>query len=83
MTLSYSEDGEYIDIESDICPNCQNTNTRLRDGGYWKCEDCSTVWAYDKHDPDYDEPDLCTTCNGRGNLIDDTECPACGGIGYL
>jgi DnaJ-class molecular chaperone len=33
-------------------------------------------------DHDYDEPDICPTCNGGGEgQYDGTTCPACGGSG--
>ena len=38
------------------CPECRSTATEYDPlFGYWKCEDCSTVWGHDADDPDYDE----------------------------
>lgn len=56
MALTYDE-GEAIGEE---CPTCQSDHTCFESVfGFWKCEDCSSVWALDKNDPDYQdvEPD--------------------------
>jgi ribosomal protein L37AE/L43A len=56
MSLSYHEDGERISIEGEPCPSCSSTATLFdRPFGFWKCEDCSTVWGRDKDDPDYED----------------------------
>lgn len=38
------------------CPHCNSKNTEFEPiFGFWKCEDCSTVWGHDKDDPDYED----------------------------
>ena len=69
MSLSYSEDGDRILIEGEPCPSCGSTATlKDTDFGFWKCEDCSTVWGHDKDDPDYDEAEPCPVCLGTGSI---------------
>lgn len=61
------EDGQQI---SDPCPGCNSTATRFDSVfGYWQCQECPTVWAYDKDDPDYDQlTDDTTTPTTQGDL---------------
>jgi ribosomal protein L37AE/L43A len=41
----------------ELCPNCNSEHTIYNsDYGFWQCEECSNVWAYNEDDPDYDEP---------------------------
>lgn len=50
MTLENAATGEH-------CPNCNSEHTIYdSDHGFWQCEECSNVWAYDEDDPDYDDP---------------------------
>ncbi|MHC5594822.1 MAG: TFIIB-type zinc ribbon-containing protein [Nostoc sp.] len=38
------------------CINCKSSQVRYDSAfGFYKCENCSTVWGQDKDDPDYDE----------------------------
>jgi len=43
-------------IVAEPCPTCGSTHT-VYEAVYrfWKCEDCSGVWAHDADDPDYEE----------------------------
>lgn len=85
MSISYYEDGDSIIMEGEPCPSCSSTATSKEAGyGYWKCEDCSTVWGHDEDDPDYAEVD------SHSWLLSDppTEeepavCPLCSGGGYV
>lgn len=65
MSITYDEDGANILIEGEQCPTCSGKHT-LYDAtfGFWKCEDCSTVWGKDIDDPDYEETDYerCPYC---------------------
>lgn len=89
--MNYDE-GEPIGLP---CPHCDSEATNFEPVfGYWKCEDCSTVWGSDEDDPDYDDAELCPNCHGTG--VDGTEggdpdmgeeytdlaCQTCGGSGY-
>lgn len=49
------------------CPNCQSRATEFDAVfGFWKCEDCSTVWGHDKDDPDWDDEFLNNEPNDLG-----------------
>jgi ribosomal protein L37AE/L43A len=38
------------------CSKCGSKNTTYNHGfGYWQCQNCGKVWAYDEDDPDWDE----------------------------
>jgi len=40
----------------ETCKNCGSTHVRFDpEYGFYKCEACSTVWASDADDPDYDD----------------------------
>jgi ribosomal protein L37AE/L43A len=53
------DNGEDIQIEGEPCPTCESEYTVYnREFGFWKCEECSTVWGHDKDDPDYDEVEV-------------------------
>jgi hypothetical protein len=44
------------DLKPVECINCGSTRTRYDSAfGFYKCEDCSTVWGKDEDDPDYEE----------------------------
>lgn len=96
--ISYEEDGEDILMSGEPCPECKSRSTFKNAGfGYWKCEDCSTVWGHDADDPDYDEVDphswlladepreedyeVCPTCLNEEDYS--VGCPTCGGTGYV
>ncbi len=89
MSITYDEDGADVLIEGETCPTCSGTHT-LYDStfGFWKCEDCSTVWGKDIDDPDYDEADeeeldYCSLCRGTGYVEELlSTCPDCGGQGF-
>lgn len=54
MSLTYDE-GEAI---GELCPTCQSDETIFESVfRFWKCEACSTVWATDEDDPDYQDVD--------------------------
>lgn len=91
MSLSYIEDGDSTYIEGEPCPTCRSTATLKEVGyGFWKCEDCSTVWGYDKDDPDYDEAEALCNCGQPATKLCDGKtatgtcdrplCPSC--VGY-
>jgi hypothetical protein len=43
------------------CIKCESDRTNYDKAyGFWKCEDCSEVWAFSKDDPDWEdlEPDF-------------------------
>lgn len=87
MTVSYHDDGDKISIEGEQCPECQSNATLFdRTFGFWKCEECSNVWGRDRDDPDYDEAEVCPTCLGAQSIDPEeelTDCPTCGGTGYI
>jgi DnaJ-class molecular chaperone len=63
------------------CQKCNSSNIAFdKEFGFYKCFDCSYVWAYSQDDPDHDEQVLCSTCGGRG-WIKDEPCSQCGGLG--
>jgi hypothetical protein len=66
MTLENAATGEH-------CPNCNSEHTIYdSDHGFWQCEECSNVWAYDEDDPDYEEiEDLPTIEEMAGILADE------------
>lgn len=42
--------------EPEACPDCGSTDCTFDEvHGYWECNSCFSVWAYDEDDPDYDE----------------------------
>jgi ribosomal protein L37AE/L43A len=44
------------DIKTPNCINCESSQVRYDSTfGFYKCENCSTVWGQDKDDPDYEE----------------------------
>jgi transcription initiation factor TFIIIB Brf1 subunit/transcription initiation factor TFIIB len=41
-----------------FCIHCGSQNIVYNhDHGFYRCNDCSTVWGYSHNDPDYDEFD--------------------------
>lgn len=78
------DDGEQI---AEPCPSCGGRNTVFDSVfRFWKCDDCSSVWAYDTDDPDYDELedyDICPVCQGTSATDSEADCPGCGGSGYV
>lgn len=46
------------DLKTPLCIECGSHEVRFdAEFGYYKCESCSTFWASDEDDPDYDELD--------------------------
>ncbi|MCC5669871.1 hypothetical protein LC653_40225 [Nostoc sp. CHAB 5784] len=44
------------DLKTPNCINCGSHQVRYDSVfGFYKCENCSTVWGNDEDDPDYDE----------------------------
>ncbi len=44
------------DLKTLNCTNCGSHKVRYdAEFGFYKCESCSTVWARDEDDPDWDE----------------------------
>lgn len=42
--------------DREACPDCGSADCTFdRTHGYWECNSCFSVWAYDEDDPDYDE----------------------------
>lgn len=42
--------------DRETCKDCGSIHcTFNRSFGYWTCDNCLSVWAYDEDDPDYDE----------------------------
>jgi len=68
--MHYEDDGDETVAVGEPCPMCGSHATEYRlNGGFWKCEDCSTIWdchlkdeeafddgtcCLDPRDPDYD-----------------------------
>lgn len=84
MARTYDLDEAGLVVEGENCPDCNSSNTRYDNGfGFWKCEDCSTVWGHDKDDPDYDEPDICPECQREASgILNFPEWRRCDGCGY-
>ena len=71
---------------SGVCKKCNSNSTQFnQEHGFWKCDTCSNIWAYDKDDPDYDEREVCDKCSGLGlmpSFFYVRFCPSCYGTGY-
>lgn len=90
--MTIYDEGERI---AEPCPECHSRQTYYEPVfGFWKCEECSTVWGDDEDDPDYDEAELCPECKGtrvsgtEGNPDEDLPdqwsdktCATCNGTG--
>jgi ribosomal protein L37AE/L43A len=56
MSVSYDYDGIEVIIEGEECPDCSSIETYFdRTFGFWKCQNCSTIWGHDKDDPDHED----------------------------
>ncbi|BAZ54195.1 hypothetical protein NIES4103_68800 (plasmid) [Nostoc sp. NIES-4103] len=54
------------DLKTPDCIECGSRQVRHDpEFGFYKCENCSTVWSNDEDDPDYEE-------------YDSDDCPSCG-----
>lgn len=58
--IFYEEDGDEVIACGMPCPECGSTHTE-KDAlyGFWKCEDCSTAWAFSDDDPDWEDLEPC------------------------
>lgn len=89
MAISYDEDESAVVMEGETCPTCSGSATTYDPVfGFWKCEDCSTVWGKDIDDPDYEDLDeeeenYCSLCSGSGYVEELlSSCPDCRGLGF-
>ena len=73
--------------ELNKCPKCIDIAIIFHiEEGYWECLQCNHTWGYLKDDPDYEELELCNSCEGRGfkNIgKENIECQFCGGRGLF
>jgi rubrerythrin len=48
------------DLKTPLCIECGSHEVRFdAEFGFYKCESCSTFWALDEDDPDYEQ---CPSC---------------------
>lgn len=49
------------------CLNCGSIDSIFDEpNGFYKCNVCQNVWAFDEDDPDYRELETCSNCGGSG-----------------
>ncbi|PMB00059.1 hypothetical protein CEN50_04705 [Fischerella thermalis CCMEE 5268] len=59
------------DLKTPLCIECGSHEVRFdAEFGFYKCESCSTVWALDEDDPDYEQ---CPSCGSEAIVWDESD----------